>query len=240
MRFITVGTSCGFPLPGRKCECNCLEINGSLYFFDAGADISEAVVELGYKFKDVKAVFVTHSHADHTLGVAHFVEICSWWEKSSTTAFYLPTEKCVDYLRNMQESLCSVPINPNQTFHVYRDGEVYRDENITVTAYPSSHIKDAHSLLVEAEGKRILITGDLDRYMESLTSTAYTQPHDIILTECAHFPESVVLEKFPKLNAKRLLITHVGLDVPVAKLEKWIEDGKIFGEICNDYDEYEL
>lgn len=240
MKLITVGTSCGFPKLGRTCECNCLEVNGSVYFFDAGIDLGVATVNLGYEFEAVKAVFVSHTHSDHIVGVAPFVNLCCWFAKNASTAFYLPSTECIGYAKSIAINIDKTPINPKLTFNTFVNGVIYRDENITVTAFHSGHIEKAHSFLVEAEGKKILFTGDLDREMKSLTNTAFNKPHDIIVTECAHFPEEVVLETFPKFNTKRLLITHIGRTVPVERLEQLIAEGKIFGEICEDYGTYEL
>ena len=152
---------------------------------------------------------------------------------------YVPTQSCVDFARSLSESIDKGKIDEERvTFTIYDNGVIYQDENIKVTAFHSAHIEKAHSFLVEAEGKRLFITGDLESTMESLSSEATEKNNDFILVECAHFPESVVLDVFPKLNAKRVVITHIGRTVPIEKVKQFISEGKINAEIADDYQEF--
>ena len=239
MKFITLGTACGFPVKGRGCEANLLEVNGSIYFFDAGVSLAEALANLEYDYNAVKAVFITHAHTDHINTVGQLVNLSTWRYKEMRFGVYVPTQSCVDFARLLSESIDKGKIDEERvTFTIYDNGVIYQDENIKVTAFHSAHIEKAHSFLVEAEGKRLFITGDLESTMESLSSEATEKSNDFILVECAHFPESVVLDVFPKLNAKRVVITHIGRTVPIEKVQQFIDEGKIKGEIADDYQEF--
>ena len=152
---------------------------------------------------------------------------------------YAPTQDCADFVRAVTEKVDGAKVDEERVpITIYDNGVVYQDENIKVTAFNSNHIAKAHSFLVEAEGKRLFITGDLESTMESLSSEATEKSNDFILVECAHFPESVVLDVFPKLNAKRVVITHIGRTVPIEKVKQFISEGKINAEIADDYQEF--
>jgi ribonuclease BN (tRNA processing enzyme) len=240
MKLITLGTASGFPVKGKGCEANLLEVNGSVYFFDAGKNISEAIVNLDYEYTDVKAVFITHPHRDHIATLGELVDLSCWRYKDMAFKIFVPSIECV----NLVTYLCNdfaggEKIDKNRvTFTVYTAGVIYQDENIKVTAFPNTHMHDSHSFLVEAEGKRLFITGDLDKDMASLSEEATKKENDFLLVECAHFSEEVVLKVFPTLNAKRVVITHVGRQVPITKLAQWIEEGKLKMELADDYQEF--
>ena len=238
MKLITLGTASGFPVKGRGCEANLLEVNGSVYFFDAGVSIAEAIVNLDYEYSAVKAIFITHAHTDHINTLGQFVNLSTWRYKEMRFGVYLPTPECIDFARSLTEVVDGGKIDDRVEFTVYDNGVIYEDENIKVTALHSAHIAHAHSFLVEAEGKRLFISGDLDCKIEVLSSEATEKENDFILMECAHFKEETVLEVFPKLNAKRVVVTHVGRQVPITKLEQWIEEGKLKIELASDYQEF--
>src|SRR6476620_1626823 len=51
-------------------------VRGSLYIFDAGAGVERRMLEAvakGTKIDTIPAVFITHLHSDHTLGLAALV-----------------------------------------------------------------------------------------------------------------------------------------------------------------------
>ena len=240
MKLITLGTASGFPVKGRGCEANLLEANGSVYFFDAGKNITEAIVNLDYQYTDVKAIFITHAHRDHIASLGEFVDMSCWRYKDMDFDVFVPTEECEFLVRYLCNDFNKAQrINDERVrFTVYDNGVIYEDENIKVTAFHSAHIDRAHSFLVEAEGKRLFISGDLDSKIEVVSSEATEKENDFILMECAHFKEETVLEVFPKLNAKRVVVTHVGRQVPITKLEQWIEEGKLKIELASDYQEF--
>ena len=90
MKLVTLGTSHGVPEKDRFCSCNLIETGGGLYVFDAGAPLADLLTRGGYRFSDVKAVFITHSHADHICGIGGFVSLCNWYYKDSAVKFFLP------------------------------------------------------------------------------------------------------------------------------------------------------
>ena len=66
MKITFVGTSHGVPEKNRYCTCIMLESGGAIYFIDAGAPIVDFLVNNGKSVNDLRAVFTTHVHSDHT------------------------------------------------------------------------------------------------------------------------------------------------------------------------------
>jgi ribonuclease BN (tRNA processing enzyme) len=69
-RLITLGTRSG-PTPDvhRAQSSNVLITNGAAYIIDAGDGVSRRLIRLGINFRDIRSVFITHPHSDHTGGL---------------------------------------------------------------------------------------------------------------------------------------------------------------------------
>lgn len=78
MRVITLGTAGGPLIRARPADYSCaaghtggiataVVIGQSVYLVDAGHGVAHALVNAGLKITDLKAVFITHHHSDHTI-----------------------------------------------------------------------------------------------------------------------------------------------------------------------------
>ena len=69
-RLITVGTA-GGPVPraARAQSANLLIVNGTPYLIDAGDGTTRRLAKMGFNFRTLGTVFVTHGHNDHTGGL---------------------------------------------------------------------------------------------------------------------------------------------------------------------------
>lgn len=91
------------------------------------------------------------------------------------------------------------------------DGELYRDESICVRAYRTRHTDSSYAYLLEAEGKRVLFSGDLSRNgpQEDFPVSVLEQPLELAVCESAHFPATAYLPIFEgQRSLKQLCFTH--------------------------------
>ena len=68
---------------------------------------------------------------------------------------------------------------------------------------------NAFSYFVEADGKKILFTGDLRHPTVDFPAPAFEEELDLILCELAHFSADDCIPVFDKPKAKRILHTHI-------------------------------
>ena len=87
MKITFVGTSHGVPSAERNCTCIMLESNGSIYFIDAGAPIVEHMLKSGKEISKLRAVFTSHEHGDHTVGIIHIADLMTWYYKACSADF---------------------------------------------------------------------------------------------------------------------------------------------------------
>ena len=64
-----LGTGSGKSTVDRGNSATVLRVDGNLYLFDAGEGVQMQFTKSSLRFSDIKAIFVTHMHADHIFGL---------------------------------------------------------------------------------------------------------------------------------------------------------------------------
>ena len=99
MQITFLGASHGVPEANRRCSCTLIETNGRYYFIDMGVNAIDALRTRGIEVEDVKGIFITHMHGDHTNGLISFVDLISWYFKTADPEICLPNLEGVEAIR---------------------------------------------------------------------------------------------------------------------------------------------
>ena len=207
MNICFFGTGHGVPEAHKKCASTLLQVGDSYYLIDAGCDVAYELAEKRVPFEKLKAIFITHSHSDHTTGLLPFLTITNWYYTKSAYTVFLPSES---YLKCYTEHLLPglwMNLRPEQILTAYREGPVYDDGVIRVSAYPTRHCGDSHAFLVEAEGKRVLFAGDLKNPKIDFPPV---DDLDAAIVEGAHFAITDYEEPFRAKKIKEAYVNHYG------------------------------
>lgn len=210
MRVTFLGTSHGVPEPGRKCSATLLEVGSKKYIIDAGADITSELINRGIDPELINAVFITHLHGDHTNGLIQFVGLLSWFFTKADPEIFLPRleakEGMAAWLKVNQGE-----IRPSLRFTEEKEGVIFDDGTIRVTAMRTGHIDISYAFMIEAEGKKVLFTGDMKNgdgptadYARFVTEDGI----DLVVAECAHFDANLYIEPLRKHPPKRFCFNH--------------------------------
>lgn len=212
MKIIFLGTSHGVPSADRYCQSILLEINGEYYIFDAGAPIADLLHRMNIPFKDIKGIFITHIHADHTVGLFNFLDLSSWYYKDVKVNVYMPEKRGIDAIKNVVTMYLrdNMPLDRIK-FNIIEEGLFYTDKNICVSAIKNNHMGNAPSygFVIKAEGKQILISGDLTYSLKDYPKILNEQNFDFAVFECAHFGAERLLEHTKNAKAKAIAVVHV-------------------------------
>jgi ribonuclease BN (tRNA processing enzyme) len=178
-RVVMLGTGNPNADPERSGPALAVVVNDRAYLVDCGPGVvrrAAAAEKNGIaalKAKELKIVFITHLHSDHTLGYPDL--IFSPWVlgrkepleaygprglKSMTAHIEKAWREDMQVRRHGLEQA-----NANGykvRVHAIQPGVVYRDENVTVTAFPVKHgiWKEAYGYKFETKDRRIVISGD--------------------------------------------------------------------------------
>lgn len=215
MKIRFLGTSHGVPSETRFCSSTMIEVGEAIYIIDGGAPVIDQLLRSGAHPNSVKAVFTTHMHGDHTLGLLNFLDLCSWYYKESAFECYLTEEAGVVAFRQVIDAVSKKFDEERIRLKVSSAGTFYRDENITVTAYPTLHFHNgqypSYSLVIDTkDGERVIFTGDLHwGDAKDFPTVAINEPSDAIICEMAHFSYKTIFPILERCPTKRIFINHV-------------------------------
>ncbi len=212
------------PMPGRKHTSLVFDVNGVLYFFDAGEGCSHTACEMGLDMLSVKSIFISHPHIDHIGGLANLMFTIGKLTAVKATPLKA-TDKIklftpdMDYFEPVSK-IASYPVGylyENCKFDPLpiADGEIYRDENISVEALHNLHLGDtpehkSFSFRIKANDKTVIYTGDVDTIAD--IEAFLKDGCDILLCETGHHkPDSIPLYiKEKGHDIKELVYIHHG------------------------------
>lgn len=211
------------PMIGKHHTSWALEIHDSLYLFDAGDNCGHTAFLKGLDLTKIKALFISHPHRDHIDGLFHLTGvICKILELDKTLpGVTLPVYTSEKALVPAVNTL--IDINGDHPYFslVHKEfsceGEIYRDENITVEIAGTEHLpKTPENIFrswcfrIKAADKVILYSGDMKKPEEL---TGFLQDGcDFCLMESGHHQPPEVCRKWKEGNydIKTLLFLHHG------------------------------
>jgi ribonuclease BN (tRNA processing enzyme) len=178
-KVVVLGTGNPSADPERWGPAVAIIVNDRAYLVDCGPGIvrrAAAAEKKGFaalKAKELNIVFITHLHSDHTLGYPDL--IFSPWVlgrmnpleaygphglKHMTSHIEKAWSEDVQVRRRGLEQANATGFKVN--VHEIRPGVVYRDENVTVTAFPVKHgiWKEAFGYTFKTRDRKIVISGD--------------------------------------------------------------------------------
>lgn len=217
MKLTFIGTSDGIPRADRYCTCMMLETGGSTYLIDAGAPVCDIFPRMGRSIEEIRAIFNTHIHADHAEGIYRIADLINGFYKTHEMDIYIPDAVYSEHIIALIEMASGHPgtkfDRARVRFHEIDPAVAYEDENIKLTYFPTGHIdKPFHSyaMLVEAEGKKILFSGDLSKNLrdDDIPQIVFEEEIELFVCEFAHIRPEYLMPYLPKIRAKRVCFNH--------------------------------
>jgi ribonuclease BN (tRNA processing enzyme) len=151
LRWVTLGTAGGpVPTAERSEPANLLVAGGDRILVDAGDGAANQLARIGVDLGQVRAIFISHHHMDHTGGLAAVIGLRWMNQFPGVLTVYGPpgTRELVDAIvasmapqGRIGFGLGKAPPAPAASVQVVemRDGSVARRAGLTVTAAANSH-----------------------------------------------------------------------------------------------------
>lgn len=212
MKLTFLGTSHGKPEKNRYHTSTLLTVGSKHYLIDAGAPVFDLFERNDLQFFDIKGIFITHSHIDHIAGLPVLTSSLNSPRRFFDVGFPVLVPDLEPYLAMFEFWRGKRELSGRLCYEKYGNGVIFSDERIKITAIPTAHYQNSHALLIEAEGKRVLFTGDLKKdlsdYPAEITEGAGL---DLVVMEAAHqiYAEPYVAETLAKSKTARMVIHHV-------------------------------
>ena len=222
IKVVLLGTGRPDPAIDRFGPATLVEAGGQKLLFDAGRGVSQRLWQLKIPLGQVHALFLTHLHSDHTVGIPD-LWLTGWlptpfggrssplevWGPTGTTAMMSDLRKAYQWdthVRREGEHL--PPAGSEVVAHDISEGVLYERQGLKVTALLVDHgglLKPAFGYRVDYAGHSVVVSGDT-RPSENLSRHAAGT--DVLVHEVAAVrPE--LLEKSPTAaTARRILGFH--------------------------------
>lgn len=190
---ITLGTGNPFPDPERQGPATAVVVDGRLFLFDAGSGVERQLQAAHLPISGPTALFITHLHTDHTLGLADLI-LTSWvMRRTRPFPIYGPpgTRAMVDHLLAAYAEDIRIRTDGMEhevkdgwrvTVHEIGAGVAFDSGGVRIAAIPVRHGSwpVALGFRVDAGGRSIVISGDT-RPSDSLEAAA--QGVDVLVHE---------------------------------------------------------
>jgi ribonuclease Z len=170
---VLLGTGYPRPDPDRAGPSTAVIVNGKYFVVDAGRAVVLRLSALEQPMPPITAVLLTHLHSDHTSGLPDLFNTSWVMGRKQPLQLYGPrgTQEMVDGLlkffaedihirRDLVEELA--PQGAKIAVHIVSEGTIYKDENVTITAFAVDHrpVEPAFGYKFESGGKIVVISGD--------------------------------------------------------------------------------
>jgi ribonuclease BN (tRNA processing enzyme) len=190
-RIVMLGTGTPNADPDRSGPALAIIVNGESYLVDAGPGIVRraAAAQRAHDLPalappKLRRVFITHLHSDHTAGLPDLL-LTPWvLERTAPLEVYGPprTKRLVDLIADAYADDIHIRLTggepSNKTgyravAHDVAPGVVYRDSNVTVSAFKVQHGRwdTAYGYVFQTRDRKIVVSGD-------------TRPTDAVVKAC--------------------------------------------------------
>lgn len=213
-RLVLLGTKGGPRVaPHRSNPANLLVIDGAPYVIDCGYGVTRQLVSAGVDLTALRTIFITHHHADHNLEYGNLVY--SAWARGLSqpvdaygprglkrmTALFLKLNAFDIEIRMADENRPDLG-KLMRAHDVLMNGEVMRDERVSVTAFQTPHppIYDNFAYRFETKDAVVVFSSDTE-YNPRLAE--FAKDADVLVHEALYEPGvDALVSRIP--NAGRL------------------------------------
>lgn len=219
-RVVLLGTGNPAPLPDRSGPATAIVVNETAYLVDFGPGVvrraSAAFLDKGIKALEpvrLRVAFVTHLHSDHTVGYPDLIFTPWTIGRRVPLEVYGPrglkamTEHILEAYRvdvetrtNPDGNQRGFPEGHRVNAHEIGPGVVYKDTNVTVTAFATNHAMESYGYRFDTPDRSIVISGDTNPTQATIDAC---RGCDVLIHE-AHTPAWLATrpETFQRFSAK--------------------------------------
>jgi len=199
-RVTLLGTGSPQPRMDRFGPATLVEAGDKILLFDVGRGAATRLVQLGVSLGEIDAVFLTHFHHDHLIGLDD-IWMTGWlppyggrqspmqvWGPTGTRNLLSGLQKTFELNTGVRIADQGLPLEGVEfTAHEFaEDSVVYESAGVTVTAFAVDHgelIKPAYGYRVDYGGRAVVISGDtrFDRNLIAAAKGADLLIHEVVL-----------------------------------------------------------
>jgi ribonuclease BN (tRNA processing enzyme) len=235
VQILLLGTQGGPVLSERRSEpATLLIVDGRPYLIDCGIGTIRRMLDAGVESQTVTAIFLTHNHPDHALGLvgvlANDFRTVDFAAPGTRQEFdiYGPPETpalvraAYDYIKIPYGVFAAEPlgastlVNPFRAHVIGHDGLAYQDDKIRVTAAENTHYQlfpakyhttmKSYSYRFETSYGSVVFTGDTG---SSPAVEALAKDADVLISEVEDLDATANAGRWPTAKSGDLMAEHM-------------------------------
>jgi ribonuclease BN (tRNA processing enzyme) len=224
--FITLGTAGGPEAEADRSQpANALMLGDTVYLVDAGDGVAGQLKKAGMRLPQVKGLFISHNHFDHTGGVLAVLGLRMQLNVHDTLAIYGPpgTQAFIDgLLAGMEPARVAAYGMPGQEWQAnvevteITDGSVLELDGFNVTVAENTHFSIPENSGVEEKAKALSFRFDLEN--RSIVYTGDTGPSDAVAKLASN--ADLLVSEMMDIPAVLAFIRKVNPNMPQQQLDK--------------------
>jgi metal-dependent hydrolase (beta-lactamase superfamily II) len=197
------------------------------------------MIKAGKDFSKIKGVFITHPHIDHVSGLFNLLVVMEERYYNTDFEILMPSSEMTLVLKDFMRVSGFAERSGGARFIIPTDGFSFDNGKVKADYYQNAHIKDvSFSILVQAENKKIMFSGDLSGNLVAKDFPKYPLENkvDIMVLELAHFDTQETLPYLERLKTDRLLFNHINRVEKFERVKELAQSKKYGYEIYAPFD----
>lgn len=228
VRVTVVGSSDAFNSEGRGHSCYLIEQSGGgPVMVDFGATSLLGLHRLGRRASELDAVVFTHLHGDHCAGVPFLLIDALFSDRRARPLHFFGPPGLESRLMGLLDltygrDILDRPGAPDLRFEEVRVGDRRDIEGLVLETYPASHIDapdQSQCLRFRSPGGVVVAFSGDTEMCEGLLAAA--RGADLLVAECSGLEPPIGRhctwldwrEVLPRIDAHRVVLTHLGVEV---------------------------
>ncbi len=137
IKLVFLGTAASTPTKERGLSSVAMRRKGEWFLFDCPEGTQRQMMSAGVSYLKIRNVFISHLHADHTLGLAGLIATMSIHQRDYPLNIFGPTgiKKCVE--QAIKASIMNVSFELK--FHELKKGVAVKDNEYEIRTFPLNH-----------------------------------------------------------------------------------------------------
>jgi ribonuclease Z len=153
MRVVFLGTSGSTPTRMRNLPSVALEHEGEVMLFDCGEGTQRQMLQYSVNISRIKAIFITHAHGDHVIGIAGMVRTMGLSRRTDPLNIYVPQgqEDAIEDL--IGTKYCEMIKYKINIIPIKGGGLVCRGDDYTISAFRVAHTIKCYGFVFQENEK---------------------------------------------------------------------------------------
>ncbi len=161
IRVTVLGTSGSTPTKNRGMPSVALTYEGAVYLFDCGEGTQIKLMRYGINLSKIKAIFISHVHGDHVIGVAGLIRTMALNARREPLYIFVPKgyERSVSNLVTFDKAIIGYQL----VIKGISGGRIYKGMGFSVSAFRLNHSIPTYGYAFKEDDKLRFIKGKAEK-----------------------------------------------------------------------------